>query len=79
MTSLRSPAILLAPFLPLSVACGDDTEPEANTVVDVASIGIEVADGGVVLNGATNVIQTDVRTTNGILHVIDGVLLPPSN
>ncbi len=43
-----------------------------------APIGIEVVDGGVVLNGSVTVIQTDIFTTEGVIHVIDGVLeLPP--
>ncbi|HEY5650413.1 MAG TPA: fasciclin domain-containing protein [Acidimicrobiia bacterium] len=29
-------------------------------------------------NGA-NVLQTDIGTSNGIIHVIDAVLLPPSS
>ena len=32
--------------------------------------------GGVKLNNTVNVIATDVVATNGIVHVIDGVLLP---
>lgn len=48
------------------------------TLLDGASIGIEVVDGGVVLNGIVNVIQTDIVATNGIIHVIDEVLLPQS-
>ena len=41
--------------------------------------GAEVAvstDGGVKLNGATNVVKTDIECTNGVIHVIDSVLLP---
>lgn len=34
--------------------------------------------GGVSINGA-NVIQTDIRGSNGVIHVIDSVLIPPSN
>jgi uncharacterized surface protein with fasciclin (FAS1) repeats len=41
-------------------------------------IAIEVVDGGVVLNGTTNVTATDVEASNGVVHVIDSVLLPPS-
>jgi transforming growth factor-beta-induced protein len=32
--------------------------------------------GGVKLNNTVNVVATDVVATNGIIHVIDGVLLP---
>lgn len=35
-------------------------------------------DGGVVLNGSSNVVATDVVATNGIIHAIDQVVLPPT-
>jgi len=40
------------------------------------SVSIAVQGGTVVLNGTTNVIATDVFATNGVIHVIDSVLLP---
>jgi uncharacterized surface protein with fasciclin (FAS1) repeats len=33
--------------------------------------------GGVKINGTANVTKTDIKATNGVIHVIDGVLLPP--
>ena len=48
------------------------------TLLDGAFIGIGIVDGGVVLNGVVNVIATDVVATNGVIHVIDQVLLPQS-
>jgi len=35
-------------------------------------------DGGVKLNGAANVVTTDILCTNGVIHVIDNVILPPA-
>ena len=32
--------------------------------------------GGVKLNGTSNVVTTDIECTNGVIHVIDGVILP---
>jgi transforming growth factor-beta-induced protein len=40
------------------------------------TIAVTVVDGGVVLNGEVNVIITDVKAVNGVIHVIDFVLLP---
>ena len=40
-------------------------------------ITIEVTDEGVVLNGSVNVTATDILCSNGVIHVIDAVLLPP--
>ncbi len=42
------------------------------------TIAISVVDGVVVLNDTVNVVQTDVEASNGVIHVIDGVLLPPT-
>ncbi len=46
------------------------------TLLEGASITISVVDGGVVLNDSVNVIAVDVLATNGVVHVIDAVLLP---
>ncbi|MDX2138894.1 MAG: BMP family ABC transporter substrate-binding protein [Chloroflexota bacterium] len=47
------------------------------TTLQGSDITIEVVDGGVVLNGSINVIAVDIPASNGVIHVIDGVLLPP--
>ena len=33
--------------------------------------------GGVTLNGSAKVVQADIETSNGVIHVIDTVILPP--
>jgi uncharacterized surface protein with fasciclin (FAS1) repeats len=33
--------------------------------------------GGVTLNGSSKVVQADIETSNGVIHVIDTVILPP--
>lgn len=48
------------------------------TTLNGAAISIKVVDGSVILNGKVKVITTDIKACNGIIHVIDGVLLPPS-
>ena len=47
------------------------------TTVQGEDIAITVVDGTVFLNGVA-VTTTDVEASNGIIHIIDGVLLPPS-
>ncbi|MGB7488171.1 MAG: fasciclin domain-containing protein [Phormidesmis sp.] len=37
-----------------------------------------VADGGSVMVNGANVVTPDVTASNGVIHVIDTVLLPPS-
>ncbi len=43
-----------------------------------STISISVTDEGVFLNDDVQVIQTDIETDNGVIHVIDAVLLPPA-
>ena len=42
------------------------------------AVSITVNDDGVFLNDSVQVIITDIAASNGVIHVIDGVLLPPS-
>lgn len=53
------------------------TLQEASTV-EGSKVTIEVKDGSVFLNGNTKVIITDVHCSNGIIHAIDTVLMPPA-
>ncbi len=47
--------------------------------VNGAPITVEVVDGNVVLNGTATVTAVDLEAGNGVVHVIDAVILPPSN
>jgi uncharacterized surface protein with fasciclin (FAS1) repeats len=46
--------------------------------LESASVRITVRSGSVFLNGSTKVTKADVPASNGIIHVIDHVLLPPA-
>jgi transforming growth factor-beta-induced protein len=48
----------------------NETDPE---------IVVEVSDMGVMLNGSAQVVATDIVGTNGVIHVIDQVILPIDN
>jgi uncharacterized surface protein with fasciclin (FAS1) repeats len=48
------------------------------TPIEGEAISIATVNGSVVLNGASKVVTTDIMASNGIIHVIDSVLLPPS-
>jgi uncharacterized surface protein with fasciclin (FAS1) repeats len=37
-----------------------------------------IKDGKVVINDSSTVVATDIEASNGVIHVIDGVLLPPA-
>ena len=47
------------------------------TTVNGADVAIDGTDGVTV--GGANVVKADIWTSNGVIHVIDAVLLPPSN
>jgi len=49
------------------------------TSVEGSPIKISVADGVVTLNDSAKVVTTDVMASNGVIHVIDAVILPPSS
>lgn len=48
------------------------------TTIQGADIAITVTDDGVFLNDSIQVTATDLEAMNGVIHVIDGVLLPPA-
>lgn len=58
------------------VMAADVAAGEVETV-EGSPITIAVADGKVTLNGSANVVATDVLASNGVIHVIDAVILPP--
>ncbi|MGP0070249.1 MAG: fasciclin domain-containing protein [Isosphaeraceae bacterium] len=45
--------------------------------VEGSTVKVAVNDGKVTINGA-KVVKTDIECTNGVIHVIDTVILPPS-
>ncbi len=47
------------------------------TSVEGSPIAIAVKDGKVYLNDSAQVVTTDVMASNGVIHVIDKVILPP--
>jgi uncharacterized surface protein with fasciclin (FAS1) repeats len=66
--------ILTYHVVPGQVMAADVTDGEVATV-EGQSVTLSTADG-VTVNGA-KVIQADVVTSNGVIHAIDAVLLPP--
>jgi len=46
--------------------------------INGAEVDVVVSDDGITVNGA-NVIIADVQACNGVIHVIDAVLLPPQS
>lgn len=70
-------AILKYHVVAAKVMAADVVElDEAKTLGGVVKIKVE--DGAVMLNGKTKVIKTDVKCSNGVVHAIDSVLMPPA-
>ena len=72
-------AILTYHVAPGAVMAADVVGLDEAPTVQGAVIGIVVNDGTVTLNGqnSATVVQTDIEASNGVIHVIDTVLLPP--
>lgn len=47
--------------------------------VNGAPVEVTIEDGMVMLNGTATVTATDLAAGNGVVHVIDAVILPPSD
>ena len=60
-----------------SVMAADVVKLKSAKSVQGSEIAIKVTDAGVMLNGKTKVIKTDIKTSNGVIHVIDSVIMPP--
>ena len=69
--------ILLYHVVPGKVMAADVTGLTSATTVLGKDITITVKDGKVFLNDTVEVIITDIEASNGVIHVIDAVLLPP--
>jgi len=70
--------ILLYHAVSGKVYSGDVVKLESATTLNGADVSIMVKNGKVYVNNA-RVIKTDILATNGVIHKIDTVLLPPAN
>jgi len=70
-------SILLYHVVPGKVMAADVVKLTSADTVQGDPISIKVENGKVYLNDTVEVIITDVEASNGVIHVIDAVLLPP--
>jgi uncharacterized surface protein with fasciclin (FAS1) repeats len=79
---LKDPAklkdILLYHVVSGTVTADQVVKLSSATTVEGKPIKITVKDGTVYLNDTVKVVTTDIPASNGVIHVIDAVLLPPS-
>ncbi len=70
-------AILTYHVLASKVMAADVMTLDGKTAATVNGALLKISTaGGVKLNGEVNVVATDIACTNGVIHVIDAVLLP---
>lgn len=70
LTAILTYHVLAGQVMAADVTAGDVATVEGSTIAITT-------DGGVKVNDA-NVIATDVAASNGVIHAIDAVLIPPS-
>ena len=71
-------AILTYHVVSGSVMAADVVKLSEATTVNGANVAIAVDGGTVKINDAT-VTTTDIAASNGVIHVIDAVILPPNS
>jgi len=74
----------LTKVLKYHVISGNVPSSQVSTMKDAktlegADVKITLVDGKVVLNGVSTVTAADVAASNGVIHVINTVLMPPKN
>jgi len=71
----RLQSILLYHVVSGKVTSQDVVKLNSATTVEGGSIAIKTLNNGVMVNNA-HVTQTDIAASNGVIHVIDAVILP---
>ena len=71
-------AVLLYHVVPGKVMAADVAKVTSAKTVGGQSVKVMVHSGAPMINNA-NVVKADVTASNGVIHVIDTVLLPPAS
>ena len=69
--------ILLYHVISGKVMAADLSDGLEATTVQGSPVTFTLGDGVAMVNGA-NIVMTDIETSNGVIHVIDGVIVPPA-
>lgn len=71
-------SILTYHVVPGKVKAADVVKISEAKTVQGQVVSVKTAGGKVSLNGSSNVVKTDIEASNGVIHVIDSVILPPA-
>lgn len=71
-------SVLTYHVAPGKVMAADAAKVDSAKTVQGQPLKISVKNGKATVNGA-NIIKTDIVCSNGVIHVIDAVLLPPAD
>ena len=71
--------ILLYHVVPGAVMAADVTDGLEAETAQGGTVTFTVGDDGTVMINDANIVATDIMASNGVIHVIDSVILPPSN
>ena len=82
LEALLADKAALTKVLTYHVIAGNVPSSQVSTMTEAASLEgsklqIKVVDGKVVINGNSSVTSADIVASNGVIHVIDTVLMPP--
>jgi uncharacterized surface protein with fasciclin (FAS1) repeats len=75
LTSILTYHVVPGEVLAADVAAGNVTTVNGSTFSVSTNGGVLISDGQ---GGTAKVVRTDIAASNGVIHVIDAVLLPPS-
>ncbi|MCG7391806.1 fasciclin domain-containing protein [Microvirga sp. ACRRW] len=71
-------AILTYHVVPGKVTAADVVKLQQAKTVNGKALKVSAKGSGVMINDA-NVTKTDIAASNGVIHVVDTVILPPNN
>lgn len=69
---------ILAYHVVEGVVAAEEIEPGVLNTLEGDNLEMAVDAAGVTVNGSANVVKPDVAAANGVIHVVDTVLLPPT-
>lgn len=83
VAALKKDPKALAAILTYHVAPGKKDAAEVVKMKEIMTVQgqpimITIVDGKVMLNKSATVVKTDVGASNGVIHVIDTVIMPPA-